>query len=216
VRAVSLLIFDLDGTLVNTLDDITASVNHTVKRLGRPQLTTDAVRQYVGDGIETLMVRSLGGQTTQIAEAVDIYKEHHRQNLTVHSSLYPGVRETLEYYKTLPMAVISNKTMEFVSPLLEHLGIRGYFRQVIGADSGLPLKPAPAAVEAIVAGFKVPKDRAVIVGDGTTDVRAGKAAGIITCSVTYGFRSEAQLRNAAPDHVIHEFAELRRLFSPER
>jgi phosphoglycolate phosphatase len=213
---ISLLIFDLDGTLVNTLDDIAASVNHTVNRLGKPPLTPDEVRRYVGDGIETLMVRSLGGQTTRIAEAVDIYKEHHRRNLMVHSALYPGVKETLEYYKTLPMAVISNKTMEFISPLLERLGIRGYFSQVIGADSGLPLKPAPDAVDAIVAGFKVRKDRAVIVGDGTTDVLAGKAAGIITCSVTYGFRSEAELRKAAPDNMIHELAELKRLFRPER
>ncbi len=125
---ISLLIFDLDGTLVNTLDDIAASVNHTVSRLGKPQLTTDAVRRYVGDGIETLMVRSLGGQTTQIAKAVDIYKEHHRQNLAVHSSLYPGVKETLEYYKTLPMAVISNKTMEFITPLLESLGHQRVFQ----------------------------------------------------------------------------------------
>lgn len=213
---IGLLIFDLDGTLVNTLDDIAASVNYAVGRLGKPQLTTDAVRRYVGDGIETLMVRSLGGQTTQIAEAVDIYKEHHRHNLVVHSSLYPGVKESLEYYKTLPMAVISNKTMEFITPLLESLGIKRYFKLVIGADSGLPLKPAPDSVQRTMAEFKVAKDQTLIVGDGTTDILAGKAAGVMTCSVTYGFRSESELRKAGPDYIIPDLTQLKKMFEPTK
>lgn len=213
---ISLLIFDLDGTLVNTLDDIAASVNYTVGRLGKPQLTKDEVRRYVGDGIEMLLVRSLGGQTMQIADAVDIYKEHHRQNLVVHSSLYPGVKETMEYYKTLPMAVISNKTMEFITPLLESLGIRGYFKLVIGADFGLPLKPAPDSVQRTMTEFNAPKDQTLIVGDGTTDIRAGKAAGVMTCSVTYGFRSESELRKAGPDYIIHDLTQLKEMFVPTK
>jgi phosphoglycolate phosphatase len=215
MRPIRLLIFDLDGTLVNTLEDIAASVNHTLGRLGRGPISLDAVRQYVGDGIELLMTRSLGGKTGNIEEAVRIYKEHHRQHLVVRSTLYPSVKETLEHFSPVPMAVISNKAMEFVGPLLDRLGIGGYFGLVIGADSGLPLKPAPDAVQKIMAEFSAPRERTVIVGDGTTDVRAGKAAGVITCSVTYGFRSEEELRKAGPDHVLHDIAELKKMFVVE-
>lgn len=215
MKPISLFIFDLDGTLVNTIEDIAASVNHTLVRLGHCPIALDTVRQYVGDGVEMLMTRSLAGKTGRFEEAVNIYKGHHRRNLVVRSALYPSVRETLEHFKSLPMAVISNKTTEFVGPLLERLDIRRYFKMVIGADSGLPLKPAPEAVQTIMAEFKAPKERTLIVGDGTTDVLTGKAAGIITCSVTYGFRSEEELRAAGPDYVIREMSDLKNLFVPE-
>ena len=161
-----------------------------------------------------LMQRSLRGKTGRLAEAVSMYKDHHRLNLVVRSSLYPTVKETLEYYRTLPMAVITNKTMEFSKPLLDRLGIGHYFKLVIGADHGLPLKPAPDSVLEIMAEFNVPKEHTVIVGDGTTDVRAGKAAGIITCSVTYGFRPEEELRKEGPDYIISVLADLRKIFAP--
>lgn len=214
MKPIGLLIFDLDGTLVNTLDDIATSVNHALERLGESPITLDAVRQYVGDGIEMLMLRSLGGKTGRLDEAVSIYKDHHRLNLVVRSSLYPTVKETLEYYRMLPMAVITNKTMEFSKPLLDRLGISHYFKLVIGADDGLPLKPAPDSVLKIMAAFNVPKERTVIVGDGTTDVCAGKTAGIITCSVTYGFRSEEDLRKAGPDYIIRALSDLQKIFIP--
>ena len=213
---ISLFIFDLDGTLVNTIEDIAASVNYTLTRMGNRPIALDAVRQYVGDGIETLMMRSLGGRTARIDEAVVIYKDHHRRNLVVHSMLYPTVRETLEHFRSLPMAVVSNKTMEFVGPLIDHLGIGPFFRRVIGADYGLPLKPAPDALQLLMSEFKAPKERTAIVGDGTTDVRAGKAAGIITCSAAYGFRSEEELRKTEPDHIIHEFSDLKKIFIAEK
>ena len=214
MKPISLVLFDLDGTLVNTLEDIAASVNHTLARLGHAPLSLDVVRQYVGDGIEALMERSLDGQRTHLPEAVAIYKEHHRRNLVVRSALYPSVRETLEHFRVLPMAVISNKTMEFVGPLIDRLTIGRYFKRVIGADSGLPLKPAPDALLKIMSEFKAPKEHTLIVGDGTTDIRAGKAAGIITCCVTYGFRSETELRAIEPDYIIHDFSELKTLFTP--
>ncbi len=214
MRPVSLFIFDLDGTLVNTLDDIAASVNHTLAAFGRDPISNDAVRRYVGDGIEMLLRRAFAGGEKMLEGAVDIYKEHHRRNLVIRSHLYPSVRETLEYFKSLPMGVISNKTEEFVGPLMARLGIADYFKMIVGADSGLPLKPAPHSVLKIVTTIGAPKERTVIVGDGTTDVRAGKAAGVITCSATYGFRPEDELRKAGPDYMIHEFSELKKLFNP--
>jgi phosphoglycolate phosphatase len=212
MHPVNLFIFDVDGTLVNTLEDITASLNYTLTTLGRPPLSPDTVRQYVGDGITMLLSRALGGSQELLGEARGIYAAHHGRNLLARSQLYPGVRETLEHFKAVPMTVISNKATEFVDPLLRGLGIAHYFRIVVGADHGLPLKPAPDAVFGIMAAFGAPRERTVMVGDGTTDVMAGKAAGVITCAVTYGFRSEAELRQAGPDHVLHAFAGLKELF----
>jgi len=215
MKPISLLIFDLDGTLVNTLEDIAASVNYTLSRLGSPLLPLDRVRQYVGDGVEMLMTRSLGGRDGRLEDAVSLYKEHHRRNLTVRSALYPSVKETLEHFKSLPLSVISNKSAEFIGPLLDGLGIGRYFKLIIGADAGLPLKPAPDAVLRILSELRVPKERTAMVGDGTSDILAGRAAGVLTCAVTYGFRSEDELRKAGPDYVIHELSELKNLFKPE-
>jgi phosphoglycolate phosphatase len=215
MKPISLIIFDLDGTLVDTLEDITESVNFTLNRLGRPPLFLDTVRQYVGDGIEMLMGRALGGRTELLDDAVGVYKAHHSRNLVVRSRLYPGVREMLEHFQAVPKAVISNKTLDFVQPLLAGLGIAGAFRLVLGADAGMPLKPAPDSLLHIMQALGASRERTVMVGDGTTDMRAGKAAGVITCAVTYGFRPEAELRKAGPDHVIHALPELKDLFSAE-
>jgi len=212
MKAIRLLIFDLDGTLVNTLEDITHSVNFTLGRLGRPLLHLDTVRQYVGDGMAMLLTRALGEHTDLLDEAVGIYTVHQSRNLVVRSQLYPGVKETLEHFRTVPMAVVTNKTLEFSEPLLEKLGIRPYFGMVIGADAGLPLKPAPDAFRKIMKSLGIAKEHTAVVGDGTTDTLAGRAAGITTCAVTYGFRSEKELRAAGPDHIIHAFAELTGLF----
>lgn len=213
MKSIRLFIFDLDGTLVNTLEDITHSVNFTLGKLGRPLLHLDTVRQYVGDGLEMLLTRALGEHTGLLAEAKGIYTVHQSRNLVVRSRLYPGVLETLEHFRSVPMAVVTNKTLEFSEPLLEELGIRPYFSTIIGADAGLPLKPAPDAFRKIMQDLHIPKEYTVVVGDGTTDVMAGRAAGITTCAVTYGFRSEEELRRAGPDHVIRSFPEIRELFS---
>ncbi len=214
MKPIDLFIFDLDGTLVNTLEDITASVNFTLHRLGRRPIPVDDVRRFVGDGIGMLLTRALGERTEFLEDALGIYSVHQSRNLVVRSRLYPSVKETLDHFSALPMAVVTNKPREFSEPLLDALGIRRCFRMIIGADDGMPLKPAPDALLHIMQSLQAPKERTVIVGDGTTDMRAGKAAGIVTCAVTYGFRPEEMLRAAGPDHVIHQFSELKDLFAP--
>ena len=211
---IRLFIFDLDGTLVDTLEDITHSVNFTLGKLGRPLLHLDTVRQFVGDGTSVLLSRALDGHDDLLEQALGIYRVHQSRNLVVRSRLYLGVRETLEHFRSVPMVVVTNKAKEFSEPLLVELGIRPYFGMVIGADAGLPLKPAPDAFLKVLRDLAIPKERAVVVGDGTTDMLAGRSAGITTCAVTYGFRTEEELRRAGPDHVITTFAQLRTLFRP--
>ncbi len=216
MQSVGLFIFDLDGTLVNTLEDITASLNYTLVRLGRKPLPLDRVRRYIGDGITMLMTRALEGRTEFLEEAVGIYKVHHSRHLVVRSRLYPQVAETLGHFRELLLAVVTNKAREFSAPLLEQLGIRPFFRTVIGADEGLPLKPAPDAFLRIMKDTGVPPADTVVVGDGLTDLQGGRAAGATTCAVTYGFRSEEELQAGDPDFVIHAFSDLKTLFAPAR
>lgn len=213
---ISLLIFDLDGTLVDTLEDITASVNFTLSKLGRKPVPLDRVREYVGDGTAALLARALGDRQELLDDAKGIFTVHYSRNLTVRSRLYPGVRETLERFRSLPLAVVTNKPRELSEPILGTLGIRPYFRMVIGADAGLPLKPAPDAFLSIMRAFAAPRERTAVVGDGTTDIGAGKAAGIATCAVTYGFRSAEALRAARPDYLVGSFAEIATLFAPAK
>ena len=215
MRPIRLFIFDLDGTLVDTLEDITASVNFALTKLGRKPVPVERVRQYVGDGTPALLNRALGDRQDLLEDAVGIFTVHYSRNLTVRSRLYPGVKETLEHFRSLPMAVVTNKARSLSEPILEDLGIRPYFGVVIGADDGLPLKPAPDAFLQVMHDLAIPPDHAAVVGDGTTDIAAGKAAGITTCAVTAGFRSEEELRRAGPDHVIRSLAELRDLFRAE-
>jgi phosphoglycolate phosphatase len=215
MHPINLLIFDLDGTLVDTLDDIAASLNHTLSALGRDTLPRDRVRQFVGDGVRALLTRALNGDETLLSDALTLYENHHRSNQAVHSALYPGVRETLEHFKGLPLAVVSNKTAEFIEPLLATFRIARYFRNVIGAGQGMPLKPAPDALLSLMTELGIPKERTVMVGDGTTDIQTGKAAGVITCAAAYGFRSESELRQWGPDYLIYDMRELKQLFVPD-
>ncbi len=215
MKPVRSIIFDLDGTLVDTLEDITASVNFTLTKLGVKPLPRETVRQYVGDGVDVLLMRALGDRVELLADARGVYDVHHSRNLVVRTRLYPNVAATLEYFKALPLAVVTNKAREFSLPILEQLGISGYFRTLIGAENGLPLKPAPDALLRIMREFGVAAADTVMVGDGTTDLLAGKAAGVATCAIAYGFRPEEALRALGPDYVVHDFGELRDLFSPE-
>src|SRR5262245_23318010 len=105
MKPISLIIFDLDGTLVNTLEDIAASVNFTLQKLGRPLIPVDLVRQYVGDGVEMLMRRALHDRDEFLHDAVGIYKVHHSRNLLVRSRLYPSVTDVLEHFRDLPLAL---------------------------------------------------------------------------------------------------------------
>jgi phosphoglycolate phosphatase len=206
------LIFDLDGTLVDTRHDLANAVNNALQEIGKEALAVEMITRYVGDGINKLLERALGNAT---ADEFDKTRQHFRryyaEHLTDFSQLYPSVREVLGYFHYKKKAVLTNKPQEFTEALLQRLGIHHHFEVIIGGQPDSKLKPDPEAILTILQRFDVPPRRAVIIGDGENDILAGKAAGIYTCAVTYGFRPAEKLLALQPDFIVRDPRDLKNL-----
>lgn len=214
---VELLIFDLDGTLADTRQDIADAVNHALRKLGYPPLALAEIICNVGDGVGKLLERSLPtGRQKQVTEAVNLFRQHYRDHLLDHTSLYPGVAEVLRHFRDNKMAVVSNKPEEFTREIVAGLGIADTLDFVLGGDSLAELKPSPEPVLHVLQELATAPAAAVMIGDGLTDIHAGQAAGTLTCGVTYGFRSREELTDAKPDLMIDDITQLMGVLSPSQ
>lgn len=214
--ALDLLIFDLDGTLVDTRQDLTNSVNYTRSRYGLPPLTLAQVMQQVGDGMRKLLERSLpDAGPEEIKQAIATFREHYGEHLLDHSQLYPGVEETLQHFRSKKLAVLSNKPEEFTRTMVDKLGIGQFCQAVLGGDSVGALKPSPEPILYLLEHLEADPDRCIMIGDGPTDIEAGRVAGAWTCAVTYGFRTRDVLLACDPDFLIEDIAELKNLFGSQ-
>ncbi len=218
VYAVRALLFDLDGTLVDSRRDLATALDGMLQDLGLPALGVEAVTRFVGDGARRLVERGLAVacpnavlEEAFITEALTRFKVHYAQCLLATTQPYPNVVATLEHFAALPKAVVTNKPAAFSEAILQGLGLRTYFVGVIGGDSVAERKPHPAPVLAGLAacGVSDPAD-AVMIGDSPNDIRAGRAAGTRTCGVTYGFRVAHELAEA--DVIIDDPLQLRESF----
>ncbi|KAB2880272.1 HAD-IA family hydrolase [bacterium] len=211
---IDLLIFDLDGTLVDSLDDIVSSVNHTLPQLGLDILSRDEIQSYVGDGIKMLLIRAVGTQADVSDDLVErarkIYYEHHEQHCLDHVHMYPNALEVMEHFRSKKKAVVSNKSERFTKKILEGLGLASYLDLIIGGDSLSSKKPDPLVIEHTVSLLKVEKRKTVMIGDGHQDIQCGKSAGVITCGVTYGFKPVEDTKDA--DFSINDLMELKNIF----
>ncbi|MFQ5866225.1 MAG: HAD family hydrolase [bacterium] len=213
MHQIDLLIFDLDGTLVDTRQDLTNSVNYARNELGFPALELETVIKYVGNGVRKLMERSLPEkQWDKIEEAIALFQNHYQDHALDFTTLYPGVKETLNHFRHKKMAVISNKPENFSRSILKGLRVESYFDLVLGGDSLPFMKPSPEPVYKVLHDFAVKPERTVMVGDGVTDIEAGKQAKVLTCAVSYGFRKKELLLTAKPDYLVDSIVELRKLF----
>ena len=214
MRKISLIIYDFDGTLVDTLFDIADSVNLTLVDLGLPGLTREKIRQYVGKGVEHLMVQTLEGSSfTDIPKAVDLFKKHYSENLVKHTDFYPYGREILEHFRNKKQAICSNKPEDFVRRILESLNGLKYFQAIIGGDSVKTKKPHPEGLEFILKKSKVSPDEAVLIGDSPVDIETGKRAGVYTCVVNYGLGLPEEIAAAGPDCSVDCLSKLKGMFS---
>ena len=162
MRKTSLIIYDFDGTLVDTLFDIADSVNLSLVDLGLPQLPRKTIRKYIGKGVERLMAQTLEGSCfTDITRAVALFKKHYSENLVKHTDFYPYGREILEHFRNKKQAICSNKPEIFVRKILESLDGLQHFQAIIGGDSVKTKKPHPEGLDLILKKLKVSPDEAV-------------------------------------------------------
>lgn len=213
---VSAIFFDLDGTLVDSVPDLTAAVNVMLRQLGLPAREEAQVRTWVGNGMDNLLHRALtndmAGQAEPelFARAKPLYKAAYADHISVYSELYPGVREGLAELRDagFPMACVTNKLVEFALPLLKQLGIDHFFATVVGGECIPRPKPAPDALLLCAERLEVPVDRGLMAGDSLNDVGAARNAGCSVVCVPYGYNHGRDIREARPDVVIDSIAEL--------
>jgi len=213
VRAV---IFDLDGTLVDSRKDIALAVNRTLKDLGLSPLPEKTIVGFIGGGVEPLVKSFLGPENShRLEEALGLYKRHYSEVCTLNTTLYPGVKETLEYLQQvhIPVALATNKALSFTCKIIEHLGIDGYFSVVLGPEHVQNRKPHPEIVYIICDKLKVLPEETLFVGDSELDVECGKNAGVYTCAVTYGYTSLEKLVQSEPDFLLCSLSKLSLLIS---
>lgn len=202
-------LFDLDGTLADTLPDIAASCNHARGRLGLPPLLTPQVRAFVGDGALALLRRALAPALPAeparadalLADALAAYLSHHEAQCTVHARLYPGTRDLLQRLAAggAALGVVTNKPARFAGPILRALGVERLLPVVVGGDTLPQRKPDPAPVLHALRQLGVAAHEATMVGDGVQDLRAGKAAGARTIGCLYGYGEPSALRAEGAD-----------------
>ena len=206
----SLVMFDLDGTLVDSVPDLAAAIDQTLVLLGLPAAGIEQVRDWVGNGARVLVRRALAGgldhaavgeaETEQaLARFLDLYADCH--HLT---ALYPGVHELLEALSTaaVELAVVTNKPERFVAPLLEQVGLGGYFRWIIGGDTLPQQKPDPAALRHVLQLARIEAGEALFIGDSRSDVLAAKAAGVACVALTYGYNHGRPIAEENPAYVL--------------
>ena len=213
---VDLIIFDLDGTLIDSSEDIAWAANMALADLGHEKIDSERVKEGIGWGVKSLLEKMMPGEGTDRIEYARIkFLEYYWEHSVVSTYPYPGVRETLEYFnqKNTKMAVVTNKPFKFSEKILKDFGLLSFFRIILGGDSVFNRKPHPEPVVKVIASLDVKKDRAVIVGDSPVDCEAGKRAGIATVGVEYGFRSRKELEDAGCDIIISEFTDLKRIIS---
>ncbi len=209
------VLFDLDGTLIDSAQDISNCVNETHRRVGRPVIDDEIIKGFVGRGvlplIEQAMEESAPPDVVRGAEtrdAIALFMQLYETHCLDHTRLYPGILEVLDGYAGKSLAVVTNKAEKFTLKILEGLGVRDRFATVLGGDSLEERKPHPAPVLRVLERAAVRAERAVIVGDSNIDIAAGKAAGILTCGVLYGLRPEQEIREAGPDAIVSTAGEI--------
>jgi phosphoglycolate phosphatase len=206
---IKLIIFDLDGTLTDSLADLTDTTNYMLARFSRPVLAREQVRKLVGQGARNLVERAMtGASAEEVEDALGIFLAYNDAHIADKTQLYPGVKDALELLRAgqREMAIISNKNVALCRKLLAVLGIDEYFGAVLGADSLPFCKPSPEPLQKLIRDFGVSTAETAMVGDSINDIVAGKGAGVVTIGCTYGYGDSSELAEA--EFLIDRFTEL--------
>jgi len=208
-KSVDLVMFDLDGTLADTGHDLADSVNFTRAHFALTPLPEKLVYANVGRGVEHLLKQSLPEESADhFQEVMRVFLAHYEKHLLDRTVLYPGVHEILQYFRLKRRVVVSNKMLRLTLAVVRGLGVADEFDDILGGDSAPEKKPHPALLQVALQKFNVSAASALMVGDGDTDIEAGKRAGVITCGVTYGLGNRDDLVLAKPDFLLDRLGDL--------
>jgi len=206
-----LVIFDLDGTLIDSKLDLAHAANATRGHMGMPPLAHERVYSYVGNGAPVLIRRVLGPDATeaQVEEALEFFLEYYRDHMLDYTVLYPGVGEALGRLREagVRMAVLTNKPVRISRAIVDGLGVGGHFHQVYGGNSFDFKKPHPIGVETLMKECAAARERTMMVGDSSVDIQTARNAGVKSCGVTYGFQPET-LQTVPPDLLVDRMEDL--------
>ena len=211
-----LVMFDLDGTLIDSVPDLAVAVDQMLLEMGRRPVGLEAVRQWVGNGAAVLVRRALAGGLDHSAvdedeaeKGLEIFMQAYAESHAL-SAVYPGVKDTLRWLRKqgVEMALITNKPERFVGPLLDQMKIGRYFRWIIGGDTLPQQKPDPAALMFVMKMANVPPENALFVGDSRSDVLAVKAAGVKCVALSYGYNHGRPIAEESPTLVIDDLRAL--------
>lgn len=187
--AVGALIFDLDGTLIDSKQDLIHSVNAMLVEMGREKLHEDTISGYIGHGAPKLVARALGNRAAEAEreQALKFFLAHYEEHKLDSTRPYPGVAEALEELREFPMAVLTNKPVRVSRRILEGLGLAKYFRAVYGGNSFQTKKPDPLGARKILEELGAMAGETMMVGDSEVDVQTARNAGTLAAAVNYGF-----------------------------
>lgn len=205
-----LLVFDLDGTLIDSKLDLALAVNATRAAAGLEALPHETVYSYVGNGAPVLIRKALGPAASdkQVEKSLQFFLDYYREHMLDNTRLYPGVAGALEHWAgAKKLAVLTNKPERFSRMILDGLGVGGRFARVYGGNSFETKKPDPFGLNRLMDELEVPPSRALMVGDSAVDVQTARNAGVRSCGVTYGLQPET-LQQHPPDLLIDRMEEL--------
>ncbi|MFT6692263.1 MAG: phosphoglycolate phosphatase [Colwellia sp.] len=218
----TVLLFDLDGTLVDSAPDLAAAINQMLLALNLTTFPQEIIRGWVGNGAKTLVERALHHSLNsnsaldkslskaEVNDALAIFLNYYQHCLCIESSLYKGVRETLLALKNqgYRLAIITNKPTEFIEPIVTGFGLKGLFELQLGGDSLVERKPHPLPLLHACETLKVSVAQCIMIGDSKNDILAAKAANIQSIGLTYGYNYGEDIRAYQPDWCLDTFAEL--------
>ena len=205
-----LLIFDLDGTLIDSKEDLVNSVNAVLMWKGREPLPAPTIASYVGSGAPMLIKRALPDlDEDQHLEALQYFLDYYREHMLDATVLYPGVREALDrlHREGVAMAILTNKPVRFSVRLIAGLGLSGHFFQIYGGNSFQEKKPHPMGIERLIIEACADRERTVMVGDSAVDVLTARNASVRACGVSWGFQPET-FEQASPDFIVNDLRQL--------
>lgn len=206
-----LVIFDLDGTILDTLEDLKESLNAALDAMGYPRRTLEEVRTFVGNGIRKLIERAVPAGTGEVQQqaAYDAFMAHYRVHCADHTKPYPGILPFLEELKarSYRLAVVSNKADGAVQILCGKY-FPGIFDCAVGERPGIRKKPAPDAVFEVLERFQLPKDQALYIGDSEVDIETARQADMDCVLVSWGFRDRACLERSGAKHIVSDCREI--------